>query len=99
MSLLCSFGSTSAKAYRHWVSCVLSMFEDVHKVWLLSSDDFLLLFSQFELRHLLAYLLPKHIHTGYLVNATPPTILPGYFLNFAGVLCRSKDVSCYLDVT
>ena len=24
----------------------------------------------------------KHLDTGNLVNATPPTILPGYFINF-----------------
>ena len=34
---------------------------------------------QFELSHVLALLLPKHQNTGYLVNATPPTILSRCF--------------------
>ena len=38
-------------------------------------------FSQFELNQF----LPKHKGTRYLVNATPSTILPGSFLNFAAV--------------
>ena len=42
-------------------------------------------FSQFEISHFLARLLPKHIDTGNLVMATPLTILAGYFWNFAGV--------------
>ena len=37
----------------------------------------------------LAHLVPKHISTGYLGNATPPTILPISFLNLAAVLCAS----------
>ena len=34
---------------------------------------------QFELSHFLAQLLPKYIDTGYLVNATAPSILVGSF--------------------
>ena len=34
-------------------------------------------FVLFELRSFLAQLLPKHIDTGYLKNATLPTILAG----------------------
>ena len=41
--------------------------------------------SQFELSHFLAQLLPKYIDTGYLVNATLPTILAISFLNIVGV--------------
>ena len=40
---------------------------------------FWILFLQFELSHYLAWLLPKHVDTGYLVNATPPTILTRSF--------------------
>ena len=37
------------------------------------------IFLQFELSHFLARLLSRHIDTGYLVNATPPTISPRSF--------------------
>ena len=30
----------------------------------------------------------KHIGTGYIVNATPPTVLAVSFLNFAGCFCQ-----------
>ena len=33
-------------------------------------------------KSILAQLLPKHMGTGYLVNATPPTVLSVF--NFAG---------------
>ena len=46
---------------------------------------YLLLFSQFELCHFWDRFLPKHIDTGYLVNATPPTILAWSFWNLAGM--------------
>ena len=47
---------------------------------------FLFLSSQFELSDFLAQLLPTHIYTGYLVNATPPTsLVQSSFFNFAGV--------------
>ena len=47
---------------------------------------FLLLSSQFQLSDFLTQRLPTHIYTGYLVNATPPTILvKSFFFNFAGV--------------
>ena len=36
-------------------------------------------FCHFELSHLSSQLLSKHIGTGYLVNATPSTILQGSF--------------------
>ena len=47
----------------------------MHEVLLQSSYYFLLLFLQFELSNVSAQLLPKHIDTGFIVNATPPTIL------------------------
>ena len=56
----------------------LSRSEDVHGVWLSSLDFILSLFSQFELS-LFFLLLPKPMDTGYLVNATSPTILAGSF--------------------
>ena len=45
-------------------------------------------FSQFGLNQF----LPKHIGTGYLVNATPSIILPGSILNVAAVFVTSGDV-------
>ena len=45
-------------------------------------------FSQFELSQ-----LSKHLGTGYLVNATPPTILPvSFFESLQAFLSRSEDV-------
>ena len=49
----------------------------------------LLLSSQFELSDFLAQLLPTHIYTEYLVNATPATILvKSFFYNFVGVFVK-----------
>ena len=47
----------------------------MQEVWVVSSEFFLSVFMQFELSHFFTQLLQKHIDTGYLVNATPPTIL------------------------
>ena len=49
--------------------------------------------SQFELSHFLPQLLPKHIDTGYLVNATPPTsFTPIFFETLQIFMSRPEDV-------
>ena len=53
----------------------------------------LVTFLQFELCHFCVRFLPKHIDTGYLGNATPPTILAGYFFKILQVfLSMSENV-------
>ena len=56
----------------------------MHDVWLLSSNYFLSLLCSSDL---VIWGL-KHLDTRYLVNATPPTVLAGSFLNFAGVFVK-----------
>ena len=61
----------------------------MHEVWLQSSD-----LSLFGSLYIFGSNSPKHIDTGYLVNAIPPTALSGSFWNFTGVLSISEDVHC-----
>ena len=59
---------------------------------------FVIFFSQFELSQFWAQLLPKHIDTGYVVNANPPTILAVSFWNFACVFVKVWRCAWDLDV-
>ena len=52
-------------------------------LWLIFS-----FFSLFEFSQFLAQLLPKHIDTGYLVKATPPTISVVSFLKLFRCFCQ-----------
>ena len=72
--------------------------EDVHEVWLYSSDILLFVCSLnlvifWGWGRELNLSLPKHVDTGRLVNAIPPTIFNGMFIKFCRVfLPRSEDV-------
>ena len=45
-------------------------------------------FLRFELSHFMTQLPSKHIDFVYLVNATPPTILPGSFSKLCSCSCQ-----------
>ena len=72
--------------------------EDMHVVWIYSSDYFLTLFRQLNLAIFLTFLLSKWMDSGYLVCASPPTVLYWFFWNFTGVLDMVWRYACGLDI-
>ena len=55
--------------------------EDMHVVWIYSSNYFYHFFCYFNLGIFLAFLLSKLMDTGYLVCATPPTVIFSHLNN------------------
>ena len=60
-----------------------------------SEDHF---FCYFNLGIFLAFLLSKLMDTGYLVCATPPTVLCRFFWNFTDVFVMIWRYACGLDI-
>ena len=75
----------------------LSWSENMHVVWIYSSNYFCHFF-QVELCHFLAFLLSKSIDSGYLVCASPPTVLCRFFRNFTYVFVMVWRYACGLDI-
>ena len=76
----------------------------MHVVWRYSSD-FCVICLQFVLSHSflggggegLSFSLPKHVDTGHLVNAIPPTIFNWVSIKFCRCFCQGLKMCTRFD--